>query len=148
MLRAARHGDAWLPYMYTPEQLAQSLELIDGLLTAEGRQPRSVRPGLFIFVSVDRDGVMARRRAIEYVGGIYRQDFSHLVDRYVLAGTPADCRRRLEEYARAGATAILTNLACPDDEKLDMLRLFADEVMPEFRHDLGGTRVERTEVGT
>lgn len=132
MRRAARYADAWLPYMYTPEQLARSVETITGFLLEEGRDERSVRPALFTFVSVDRDGAKARRQAVDIVGGIYQQDFSRLVDRYVIAGTPADCRRRVEEYTQAGTTAIMTNLACDDGEKHKMARLFAEEVMPGF----------------
>lgn len=132
MRRAARYADAWLPYMYTPEQLARSIDIIGRFLVEEERAAQSVRPGLFTFVSVDRDGLKARRQAIDIVGSIYQQDFSRLVDRYVIAGTPADCRRRVAQYAQAGATAIMTNLACSDEEKPEMLRLFAEEVMPQF----------------
>lgn len=132
MRRAARYGDAWMPYMYTPEQLARSVATLADLLVEEGRPADSVRPSLFTFVSVDRDGRRARRQAAEIVGAVYQQDFSRLVDRYVLAGTPAECCRRLAEYVEAGATAVMTNLACPDEEKEGMLQRFAEEVMPAF----------------
>lgn len=130
MRRAARYGDAWMPYMYTPEQLRHSLETIRSYLEAEGRSPQSVRGALYTFVCVYPDGARAKRVAAEVVGEIYRQDFSRLVDRYIVAGTPEQCQARMEQYVEAGASAVMINLACPDDERIEMMERFARDVIP------------------
>lgn len=133
MRRAARFGEGWMPYMYTPEQLRQSLETIDAFLAEEGRPAGSIRGVLFTFVSVYPDSQMAKQVAAEVVGGIYRQDFSRLVDRYVVAGTPEQCQSRLQQYVEAGASTVVINLACPDQERGIMMQRFAREVIPAFK---------------
>src|SRR5205807_685880 len=91
--RAARFGDAWMPYMYTPEMAASSYERIN----AERDTP--IRPALFIFFCVHADGDTARAMVIERLSKQYAQDFSRLAGKYALAGT-----WRAEDRARrAGA---------------------------------------------
>ena len=58
MLRAAKYGDGWLPYMYTPEML---------------------HVGLFIFVSIGPNREEAMRQAAQALGRNYAQDFSRIV---------------------------------------------------------------------
>ena len=41
--------------------------------------------------------------------------------------------RRLREYQQAGVDVVLFRLACPRAEAEPMLRLIADEVLPELR---------------
>jgi probable F420-dependent oxidoreductase len=48
MRRAAKYGDGWLPYMYTPEMLRESLTKIDAFRREAGRDMSAFRPGLFI----------------------------------------------------------------------------------------------------
>ena len=47
MKRCANYGTGWLPYMYTPEKLAASIETIGGYREGTGQDP--VKPGLYIF---------------------------------------------------------------------------------------------------
>src|SRR5215207_1343948 len=98
MRRAARHGDGWLPYMFTPEMLASSLERISLLRADTERAGEPVEPGVFLFFSVHPDRRRAHEMAVRRLSKQYAQDFSGLVDRYVLAGTPDDVVRRLEEF--------------------------------------------------
>lgn len=133
MRRAARFGDAWMPYMYSPDQLRRSMETLDSYLPEFGRQPGSVRGAIFAWAAVDHDGTYARRLASEVVGEVYNQDFSRLIDRYFIVGSPAECRARLREYADAGASAVMLNLACRQEDMEGMLRLFAEEVLADVR---------------
>ena len=63
MKRAARFGDGWLPYMYTPEQLAASTEKIRAFGEEAGRDLEGFRFGLYIFTAVHEDGDRAREMA-------------------------------------------------------------------------------------
>ena len=133
MKRAARYGDVWMPYMYSPQQLEQSRETIRRLAQAEGRDPSSIRTAIYLFTTVYDDEQQARRVAAETVGRNYQQDFNRLVDRYLLAGTPEQCRRRLAEYVAAGADRAILQLACPPEDYDTMLERVAAEIMPAFR---------------
>src|SRR5206468_1336480 len=106
MRRAARYGDGWLPYMYTPEMLHESVGKIRRFRKEIGRDGSDIRTGLFIFASISADREEAIRRAAELLGRNYAQDFSSIVAKYTLSGTPEDCRKRLREYVDAGARTV------------------------------------------
>ena len=129
MRRCARFGSGWLPYMYTPEMLAGSLEEIVRFAADAGRQDL-VRPGLFIFFAVHEDRKRAIEMATTRLSAQYAQDFSKLVPRYALAGSPDDCIARLREYIGAGARTIMLNSACDADYVERNEELLARTVLP------------------
>jgi probable F420-dependent oxidoreductase len=133
MKRAAKYADGWLPYMYTPEQLAGSIGKITEFARADGRDLRGFHHGLFIFTSVYRDRDKAREVAARQVGRNYAQDFTQKAGRYLLFGTPEDCVKRLNEYVAAGARTVVIANACPREDLQGNLKLIAEEVLPAFR---------------
>jgi probable F420-dependent oxidoreductase len=133
MRRALRHGDVWMPYLYTPERLADSLETIHGLAREHGADGWPGRAAVYAFTTVYADGDEARRVAARRVGTTYQQDFSQLADSYLVAGTPEECVGRLRQYIRAGAQILLLRLACPERDALQMMELVAREVVPALR---------------
>lgn len=121
MRRAGRFGDVWMPYMFTPEQLASSMVTVGQHAVEAGREPGEVEGAIFLWTVVDADGEAARRSVVDNVGKVYAQDFSKL-DRYLLFGTPDQCASRIREYVDAGARAIVISHATPLDERsLDLL---------------------------
>jgi alkanesulfonate monooxygenase SsuD/methylene tetrahydromethanopterin reductase-like flavin-dependent oxidoreductase (luciferase family) len=133
MQRAATYGDGWIPYMYTPEMLHESLEKITKFGKEAGRDMSNFRPGLFIFASVYPDRDMARDQAAKALGGTYSQDFSKIAGRYTLYGNPDDCRKRLKEYVDAGARTVLVSWACRQEDIGQNMKLMAEEIAPAFR---------------
>jgi alkanesulfonate monooxygenase SsuD/methylene tetrahydromethanopterin reductase-like flavin-dependent oxidoreductase (luciferase family) len=128
--RAGQFGDVWMPYLCTPEQLASGLAEV---AAAHGREGR-VRGAVFAWGAVHPDREHAVRRATEVVGTVYRQDFTGLADRYLLAGTPDDVLRRLRSYHEAGcAHVVFCPAASAGTEWMEMAQLFADEVAPVVR---------------
>jgi len=134
MKRCARYGTGWLPYMYTPQRLAESMRTIAGL-ASDARRERAIEPGLFIFFAVHENRQRAQKMAIDKLSVQYNQDFSKLVEKYAIAGNPQDCVARLREYIDAGARTILLNSACPGDYVAENERLLATEVLPVLRSD-------------
>jgi probable F420-dependent oxidoreductase len=145
MRRAARYGDWWMPYMYTPEQLLRSTETIAHYTSEYGRAAGSVRTALFTWATIYPDAIQAKRVAAEIVGQTYQQDFTRLVDRYLIAGSPADCRRRLQAYIDAGLETVLFGLACPPEDTDRLLHCIAEEIMPEFQLPCSTLQVSRLE---
>jgi probable F420-dependent oxidoreductase len=133
MMRAATYGDGWLPYMYTPEMLHESVGKIDQFGKDAGRDMSAFRHGLFIFASVYPDRDEAREQAARALGRNYAQDFSKIAGRYALYGNPDDCRKRLKEYVDAGARTIMISWACRQQDIESNMKLIADEVAPAFR---------------
>jgi len=133
MRRAALYADGWIPYMYTPEMLHESIEKIHQFGEEAGRDLSNFRPGLFIFASVYPDREEAREQAARALGKNYAQDFSKIAGRYALYGNPEDCRKRLKEYVDAGARTVLVSWACRQTDIEQNMKLVAEEVAPAFR---------------
>lgn len=133
MRRAAMYGDAWLPYMYTPEMLHESVGKIKQFGAEAGRDLSKFRFGMFIFASIANDRDQAREQAAKALGKNYAQDFSKIAGRYTLSGTPEDCRKRIQEYVDAGAGAFMISWACRSEDIDQNLKLLAEEVAPAFR---------------
>ena len=132
MKRTAKYADGWLPYMYTPEQLHDSIEKIKSLRKEYGRDVESFQPGVFIFTTTHADGDKGREMAANRLGKQYAQDFSKLIGKYALAGTPEECRKRLQEYIDAGAKTVILPSACPTDYIDENTRLIGEEIIPAF----------------
>ena len=133
MKRAAKYANGWLPYMFTPEQLHASIETIKRYGAEYGRDMSNFTPGVYIFTAVHANGDTGRQMCIDMLSHQYAQDFTRLVPRYALAGTPEDCRKRLREYVDAGAKMVILAPGCAEDYADENLRLIAEEVMAEFR---------------
>jgi len=133
MRRAARYAEGWLPYMYTPEMLDESMTKIAAFTEEAGRPAGTVRGGLFIFTCVHEDRATALELANQQLSRQYNQDFSKLVEKYTIAGSPADCIARLQEYIDAGARTIMFSQGCPPDYVDENTRLIAETILPAFR---------------
>tara|TARA_A100001037_G_scaffold7804_1_gene7767 strand:- start:81 stop:1001 length:921 start_codon:yes stop_codon:yes gene_type:complete len=133
MKRAAKYGDGWLPYMYTPEHLANSIEKIKAFGEEVGTDLSDFTFALYIFSAVHEDNDTAVKYAADRLSKQYAQDFSQLVHKYALAGDPDKCKARLQEYIDAGASAVFVSSACPDDYIDTNLEMLAKTVIPAFR---------------
>jgi probable F420-dependent oxidoreductase len=129
MRRAASYGDVWLPYMYTPDMLAESVGLVRSMTTQIGRAD-AVTTALFLWLAVDQDATAAHRSAKAKLGAVYRQNTERLLTKYVATGDPATVAARLREFADAGAERVICALACADNDRAAMIRLLAEEVIP------------------
>jgi alkanesulfonate monooxygenase SsuD/methylene tetrahydromethanopterin reductase-like flavin-dependent oxidoreductase (luciferase family) len=133
MRRAGRYGDRWLPYLYTPEMLASSMAVVGAAAEGAGRAASDVTGAVLAYFSVGSDRAAARRDAIDYMSATYKRDFTGLVDRYVIHGTPADAQAALRAYHDAGARTVLGILACPPEHADAMRQVLVSDVFPEFR---------------
>ena len=130
MRRAGRYADVWMPYLYTPDQLQDSLVQVRAAAERRGRDPSEVRGAIFCWGGVDADGARARQTAIAEIGAVYQQDFTSLADRYLLAGDPDSVLARLREYRGAGAETVVFCPGGRGEPRAQQLGLFADEVLP------------------
>ncbi|MDE0797787.1 MAG: LLM class flavin-dependent oxidoreductase, partial [Alphaproteobacteria bacterium] len=106
MRRAAKYADGWLPYMYTPEQLADSITKIRAYGEEYGRDMSDFTFGMYIFTAINEDNDLGVKYAADRLSVQYSQDFSQLVHKFSLAGDPDHCRSRLQEYVDAGASLV------------------------------------------
>jgi alkanesulfonate monooxygenase SsuD/methylene tetrahydromethanopterin reductase-like flavin-dependent oxidoreductase (luciferase family) len=131
--RAAQFADYWFPYLYTPEQLAKSIARLGDFADERTTGMPPVKAAIHLYTCCHTDGPVARRYASEMLSRGYAQDFDQHVKKYVMAGTPEECRRRLTEYTSAGAEAVVMASACPAEYQERNRRLIADEVLSAVR---------------
>ena len=92
-----------------------------------------MKAGINLFCTVHENRETALKMSAERLGAVYDQDFSKIISKYAVAGTPAECRNRLREYIDAGARSILLDSVCSDDYEEENWRWLTTEVLPAFR---------------
>jgi len=132
--RAAIHGDGFMPYMFTPEQCADSMRSI---LEAAERHERPLRENFtlsaFIYVSLHDDRDYARRLAVEDLGWRYNQPFDRLVDKYCVFGTAEQVREQLNAYVEAGVTHFVMAPVQEEGQEREVVARYAEEVLQPMK---------------
>jgi probable F420-dependent oxidoreductase len=132
MLRAARLGDGWMPYLYSPRAYAESVQRIREVAAEDGRDLAGFEWMLFLFTNVGDDADAAREEVAGFLGGTYSQDFRQFVDRVAAAGTVDQVAARVQEYVDAGVRHIIFAAGSTSD-RLGMMRRIMTEVAPRVR---------------
>lgn len=134
MKRAARYGDGWQPYMYTAEQLAVSVDKVKGFANDIGRD---LAPDFafttFIYVSMHDDVQEGRNRAIEQLSYRFNMPFEKIVDKYCAYGPSDRIISELMTYLDAGTNNLIVALVMPEEERMDYVAKFAEEILPALR---------------
>jgi len=131
--RAGRFADVWMPYMYSPEQVASSLAEVRAAAEQAGRDPAAVRGSIFCWGGVDQDPARSRQEVVDGVGAVYQQDFSRHADRYLLHGDPDRVAARAREYADAGAETLIFSPVGGGGRRQEIVDLFTDCVLPQIQ---------------
>jgi len=131
--RAGRFADVWMPYMYSPEQVASSLAEVRAAAEQAGRDPAAVRGSIFCWGGVDQDPARSRQEVVDGVGAVYQQDFSRHADRYLLHGDPDRVAARAREYADAGAETLIFSPVGEGGRRQEIVDLFTDCVLPQIQ---------------
>jgi probable F420-dependent oxidoreductase len=125
MRRAVRHGDGFMGAgSQTTPQFAEQVKVVREELSAQGRAPDTFRIGKRVYVHVEADVALGRRRLEDaltrhYGGGSWSQQ--------VLAGPAEECAAGIRAVANAGAELIMLNPLVDDAQQLERL---AAEVIP------------------
>lgn len=102
MRRAARLGDGWMPYLYSPERYASSVAAVRDEAKRIGRDLAGFAWFAHVFVSLDENAARARADAAAFLGGTYRSEFDAMVDRVACAGNPQQVLDRIRAFVDAG----------------------------------------------
>jgi probable F420-dependent oxidoreductase len=133
MRRAARLGDGYMPYLFTPERYAQAKQSIEQEAERHGRDLRGFQWMLYQFTSVAGRYEEAHERAVARLSRQYNQDFSKIADRYAAVGTTDQVIARLRAFADAGVSHFILTPITPADAYMEHVDLFAKELMPAVK---------------
>jgi probable F420-dependent oxidoreductase len=133
MKRAARLGDGYMPYLFSPERYRDSLEKVSAFAQQRGRDPATIEAGMYQFICLADTYEEARKRANQDLSIRYNQPFDRIVDRYCVLGPPDQCVERLGQYVDAGVRHFIL-VPIPSPRGLDAdLEVYAREVVPKVR---------------
>jgi probable F420-dependent oxidoreductase len=133
MRRAARLGDGWMPYLYSPRRYADSVATIRDTAAADGRDLGDFEWFAFVFVNVDDDADRARHDAATFLGGTYTKgDFAAMIDRVAAAGTVDEVTATLQAFVSAGARHLVFTPMVRSDPR-PLLDRLVGEVLPRLR---------------
>jgi len=125
MRRAVRHGNGFMGAgSQTIAQFAEQVKVVRGELSAQKRDPDTFRIGKRVYIHIEDDAALGRRRLEDALTRHYgRGGWSD----HILAGPPEACTSGLRAVADAGAELILLNPLIDDAQQLERL---AAEVIP------------------
>lgn len=123
--RAARLGDGWMPYLYSPERYARSYREVHEEAARSGRDLTGFGWYAYVFTCVDDSAEKARAQMADFFSGTFRQDTSAFLDRVAAVGTPDEVAERLGAFAEAGAEHLIL-CPCGPDPQQTALRLLQD----------------------
>ena len=133
MRRAARHADVWMPYLYTPEQFAHSMQVIGAEAEAQGRDPGTIDGALFAWTRLGPDRQTAVDEAATLLSHTYGSDMRAAAARYAVAGSVSDIAERIAQYAQAGVRRVIfAPLAADAAEREAMTERLGAELLPEL----------------
>ena len=114
-----REGAREIAGMYLANKVQNIKGAADTLLDLAGIDQEEIRP---VAEAMERGGRLAAKEQVT----------DALLDKCKpIAGTPADCIEAVEEYRDAGCTHVMLELW--GDRRHEQIRLFGEQVLPEFR---------------
>lgn len=134
MRRAARLGDGYMPYLFTPERYAAAKQSIEEEAERQGRDLSGFHWTLYQFTSLSDDYDDAHARAVARLSRQYNQDFSAIADRYCALGPPERALERMRAFAQAGVQHFILTPITPPDATRDHLEWYARDLLPALRH--------------
>lgn len=124
-LRRAARYDGWCAYAVSPRRTKVSVDTI-----AQHRGGLDgFRVSAVVFTVVHEDEAAARALAGRVLGQRYDQDFDRFLDAFCAVGSPAQVRRRVEEFRAAGVDDVLLAPQVPAADFEDQIRALADVVL-------------------
>jgi probable F420-dependent oxidoreductase len=130
LARAARHGDAFLGAGSTSTAaFGGQVRLLRDRLLAQGRDPETFRIGKRVYLCVDDDADLARRRVLDGLRRMYGR--MRGIEDVPVSGTPDQVADGLRAVVAAGADLVVLNpLGIDVVEDRDQLERLAADVLP------------------
>jgi alkanesulfonate monooxygenase SsuD/methylene tetrahydromethanopterin reductase-like flavin-dependent oxidoreductase (luciferase family) len=132
MRRAARRGDGWMPYLFSPNAYARSVATITAEAEAAGRDLGGFEWMAYLYCSVRPTEQQARDDVAGFLGAAYGDKPPEMLDKIAPAGTPEQIAERFQQYIDAGARHLIISPAAHENT-LEIATLAANEVLPRLR---------------
>lgn len=142
--RVAQFGDGWLPAALPVEQIKSGLEEIKAFGNELGKDVSNidVAPQFFVYVAKTKEEAeekFAKTQMYKHMVSLKNTTLKDQQDvkfeDLALIGSVESVKERIHQYVDAGVTTFSAMLFSVNEvsEQLDMMQLFAEEIMPEFQ---------------
>ncbi|MQA00771.1 MAG: TIGR03619 family F420-dependent LLM class oxidoreductase [Dehalococcoidia bacterium] len=128
--RAARFGDAWMPFVITPERFAEGWVNVRERAEQAGRDPDAIVPAVQMWGQFDDDLAEALGTIAARIEATYRTPFDKF-ERYTVYGDAEMWVTRLQEFVHAGVRHV--NIVFAGGDRLAQITRIAAEVLPRLR---------------
>jgi alkanesulfonate monooxygenase SsuD/methylene tetrahydromethanopterin reductase-like flavin-dependent oxidoreductase (luciferase family) len=114
--RAATLADGWMPLFLNPTEYRDAVERLGKEVDRAGRATEAVTPSIVLFVSVDDDPGIGRRRGTGWMSSLYGIP-AKAFDRHLINGTAGEVAEVVASYRQAGAEHVAVYVTA--DEPLE-----------------------------
>jgi len=128
--RAAQYGDAWIPFVISPERFTEGWANVRARAESFDRDPEAIRPALQLWGQFDDDLAEALPLIAARIEATYRVEFSRF-ERYTVYGDADMWVARLQEFIDAGVRHF--NFVLAGGDRLMQLTRIATDVIPRLR---------------
>lgn len=128
--RAAQYGDAWMPFVISPERFAEGWTNVRGRAESFDRDPEAIRPALQLWAQFDDDLAEALPVIASRIEATYRVEFERF-ERYTVYGDADMWVTRLQAFIDAGVRHF--NIVLAGGDRLMQLTRIATDVIPRLR---------------
>ena len=130
LMITAKHADAWNGVFISPDELRQKIARLEQACKEVNRDFQTLEITLMIRIIIAENDTDALKKA-EWWREERKGKQTDPQWKYAIVGSPETCSNVLRSYVDLGVTHF--NLLFEDAEKLNSLRIFAKEVLPEFQ---------------
>jgi alkanesulfonate monooxygenase len=116
LLRAAVLADGWMPLYLKPVDYASAIERLGKEAGQAGRGADAVTASIVLFISIDDDPEVGRRRGTRWMSSFYGIP-AKAFDRHLVWGSARQVAQVITEYRRAGAEHVAVYVT--DDQPLE-----------------------------
>lgn len=130
--RVVELGDGWIPAYLTPEEARIGISSVKETASNSGRNPSRYIFAHEMFTALDESSEIARESASKSLS----TNFSSVEEgmKRSLVGTPNEITLKLKEYEKAGVEITELKFVYSNiPSLLEMMRLFAERVQPQFK---------------
>lgn len=128
--RAAQYGDAWIPFVITPERFAEGWANVRGRAEGFDRDPDAIVPAVQMWAQFNDDIAVALPVIAERMEATYRVPFDRF-ERYTVYGDVDMWVSRLQEFIDAGVRHF--NFVLAGGDRLEQVTRIATDVIPRLR---------------
>lgn len=127
--RVGKYADGWMTTMVTPKEFEEDYTKVLGYAKKYGKSKSKFKTSLYYNVNMG-ETAKAGAEAVDFLTKYYREDASHVLDKWVAFGSRSEVMKKLEAFIDAGVGDF--NIRFVAWNQIAQLKRFSKEILPSF----------------